>query len=184
MYHLFTRLVSFHLFTRLLRLMYPSWNTTAQLKDGKTGPWLRRGRARRWYAFKHLPTKISYENCLGSLLVFCLPEYRLLVCSERANEQMFVRRRQRLHGWWFAILLCADDVSEGIQTGALWLAIQCGKERLPVFSKCSSVAVSFPTTEYSSGRYYEHSLSSLSAIYLTKWLRRSYVSIMSITKHY
>ena len=35
-----------------------------------------------------------------------------------------------------------------------------------------------------SGRYYEHSLSSLSAIYLTKWLRRSYVSIMSITKRY
>ena len=34
------------------------------------------------------------------------------------------------------------------------------------------------------GRYYEHSLSSLSAIYLTKWLRRSYVSIMSITKPY
>ena len=32
--------------------------------------------------------------------------------------------------------------------------------------------------------YYEHSLSSLSAIYLTKWLRRSYVSIMSITKRY
>ena len=41
--------------------------------------------------------------------------------------------------------------------------------------------VSLQTT---GGRYYEHSLSSLSAIYLTKWLRRSYVSIMSITKHY
>ena len=35
-----------------------------------------------------------------------------------------------------------------------------------------------------SGRYYEHSLSLLRAINLTKWLRRSYVSIMSITKRY
>ena len=43
---------------------------------------------------------------------------------------------------------------------------------------------SFGIRRHYSGRYYEHSLSSRSAIYLTKWLRRSYVSIMSITKRY
>ena len=55
-----------------------------------------------WYAVKHLPTKISYDNCWGNLLVCCLPEYRLMVCSEHVKEQISVRRRKRLHEWWFA----------------------------------------------------------------------------------
>ena len=90
---------------------------------------------RRWYAVKHLPTKISDDNCWGNLLVCCLPEYRLMVCSEHVKEQIFVRRRKRLREWWFAFLLCVDRVSDGIRTGALWLAIQCGKERLTRFQQ-------------------------------------------------
>ena len=53
-----------------------------------------------------------------------------MVCSEHVKEQIFVRRRKRLHKWWFAFLLCVDRVSDGIRIGALWLAVQCGKERL------------------------------------------------------
>ena len=90
---------------------------------------------RRWYADNHLPTKISDDNCLGNLLVCCLPEYRLMACSEHVKEQMFVRRRKRLHEWWFSVLPCVDRVSDGIRTAALWLAIQCGKERLTRFQQ-------------------------------------------------
>ena len=85
---------------------------------------------RRWHAVKHLSTKISDDNCWGNLLACCLLEYRLMVCSEHVKEQIFVRRRKRLHKWWFAFLLCVDRVSDGIRIGALWLAVQCGKERL------------------------------------------------------
>ena len=53
-----------------------------------------------------------------------------MVCSEHVKEQIFVRRRKRLHKWWFAFLLCVDRVSDGIRIGALCLAVQCGKERL------------------------------------------------------
>ena len=53
-----------------------------------------------------------------------------MVCSEHVKEQIFVRRRKRLHKWWFAFLLRVDRVSDGIRIGALWLAVQCGKERL------------------------------------------------------
>ena len=53
-----------------------------------------------------------------------------MVCSEHVKEQIFVRRRKRLHKWWFAFLLRVDCVSDGIRIGALWLAVQCGKERL------------------------------------------------------
>ena len=42
-----------------------------------------------------------------------------MVCSEHVKEQIFVRRRQRLHEWWFDFLLCVDRVSDAIQTGAL-----------------------------------------------------------------
>ena len=91
---------------------------------------------RRWYAVKHLPTKISYDNCWGNLLICCLPEHRLMVCYEHVKEQIFVRRRQRLHEWWFAVLLWVDHVSDDIQAGALWLAIQCCKERL---TRCQQV---------------------------------------------
>ena len=69
----------------------------------------------------------------------------------------------------------------------------CVRNRLSAFQvvqgfsapagRCSSALMSRCTLA-SSGRYYERPLSSLSAIYLTKWLRRSYVSIMSITKRY
>ena len=74
---------------------------------------------RRWYAVKHLPTKMSYENCWSNLLIFCLPEYRLMVCSEHVKEHIFVRRRQRLHEWWLVFLLCVDHVSDSTQAGAL-----------------------------------------------------------------
>ena len=66
------------------------------------------------------------------------------------------------------LFLCVDRVSEGIRTGALWLAIQCGKERLPVFRKSSSVAVSSPTTEYSSGKFPSRSLLSAVSFPLLK----------------
>ena len=74
---------------------------------------------RRWYAVKHLLNKISYVNCWGYLLICCLPEHRLMVCSEHVKEQICVRRRQRLHEWWFAFLLCIDHISDDIQAGAL-----------------------------------------------------------------
>ena len=71
----------------------------------------------------------------GNLLVCYLPGYRLKVCSEHVKEQIFVRQRKRHHELWFAFLLCVDRVSDGIQTGALWLAIQFGKERLTRFQQ-------------------------------------------------
>ena len=61
--------------------------------------------------------------------------HRLMVWSEHVKEQIFVRRRKRLHEWWFAFLLCVDRVSDGSRTGALWLAIQYGKERLTRFQQ-------------------------------------------------
>ena len=61
---------------------------------------------------------IAGATCLSAIFC-CLPEHRLVVCSEHVKEQIFVRQRQRLHEWWFAFLLCVDRVSDDIQAGAL-----------------------------------------------------------------
>ena len=106
------------------------WQLMTFINSGGAGQWRSTCYHRRWYAVKQLSTKISDDNCWGNLLVCCLLEYRLMVCSEHVKEQIFVRRRKRLHKWWFAFLLCVDRVSDGIRIGALWLAVQCGKEHL------------------------------------------------------
>ena len=75
---------------------------------------------------------IAGATCLSSC---CLPEHRLMVCSEHVKEQIFVRRRQRLHEWWFAFLFCVDHESDDILAGALSLAIQCCNGRLTRFQQ-------------------------------------------------
>ena len=115
---------------------------------------------------KHLPT--SYDNyCWGNLLICCLPEHRLMVCSEHVKGQLFVRRRQRLHEWWFAFLL-----SSCIWRHSSWCTFDwpynAAKNVWHVFSKSSRVAVSSPTTEYSSGKFPSRSLLSALSFPLLK----------------
>ena len=67
-------------------------------------------------------------------------------------------RRKRLREWWFAFLLCVDRVSDGIRTGALWMAIQCGKERLTRFQQVFER--SRLLSNYNSGKFPSRSLLS------------------------
>ena len=58
--------VLYDLFTRLLRLMHPSWSTTASLKDGKTGPLAKALRSQLY------PSYTSFVTCSPCLMPLSL----------------------------------------------------------------------------------------------------------------
>ena len=139
-------------------------------------------------------TQSTCADCITTDLTVELPSVEATVCA--VNKEKTTKKARRKANkdqadvvWKVCVCLSASITAT--TTRATWSNAISAKRG---FIRNVSARTTATSSEFehvrpavhcqSCGRYYEHSLSILSAINFTKWLRRCCASIMSITKCY
>ena len=136
---------------------------------------------RHTYTFIYFPKICSHIRHYSGLYVY-------YICSQSTLYDFYLVCLLPIHYFqsFYRPAACLEAHPAGVPGNCHLLASLSirppGTKKL-LLTKCLRICDKV-TKGYICGRYYEHSLSILSASNFTKWLRRSYASIMNITKCY